>query len=45
MQPSLLAAFTEGVPLDSIPLVAEADERHMRAMKQLKIDVADGGAC
>ena len=32
VQPSLVAAFTEGVPLDSIPLVAEADERHMRAV-------------
>jgi hypothetical protein len=34
VQPSLVAAFTEGVPLDSIPLVAEADERHMRAVKR-----------
>ena len=30
---SLVAAFTEGVPLDSILRVAEADERYMRAVK------------
>jgi hypothetical protein len=29
---SLLAAFREGVPLDSILRVAEADERYMRAV-------------
>jgi hypothetical protein len=31
---SLVAAFTEGVPLDSILRVAEADERYMRAVKR-----------
>jgi len=31
---SLVAAFTEGVPLDSILHVAEADERFMRAVKR-----------
>ena len=31
---SLVAAFTEGVPLDSILHVAEADERYMRAVKR-----------
>ena len=31
---SLVAAFTEGVSLDSILRVAEADERYMRAVKQ-----------
>ena len=31
---SLVAAFTEGVPLESILHVAEADERHMRAVKR-----------
>jgi hypothetical protein len=31
---SLVAAFTEGLPLDSILRVAEADERHMRAVKR-----------
>src|ERR671910_3548669 len=31
---SLLAAFAEGVPLDSILRVAEADERYMRAVKR-----------
>ena len=31
---SLVAAFREEVPLDSILLVAEADERHMRAVKR-----------
>jgi|ERR671910_7561 hypothetical protein len=30
----LVAAFTKGVPLDSILRVAEADERHMRAVKR-----------
>jgi hypothetical protein len=34
VQPSLVAAFTEGVPLDSILHVAEADEQHMRAVKR-----------
>ena len=31
---SLVAAFTEGVSLDSILHVAEADERYMRAVKR-----------
>ncbi|MDQ3863952.1 MAG: hypothetical protein M3317_10700 [Actinomycetota bacterium] len=31
---SLVAAFTEGVALESILRVAEADERHMRAVKR-----------
>jgi hypothetical protein len=31
---SLVAAFTVGVPLDSILRVAEADERYMRAVKR-----------
>jgi hypothetical protein len=31
---SLVAAFREGVALDSILLVAEADERHIRAVKR-----------
>jgi hypothetical protein len=31
---SLVAAFTEGVPLDSILRVAEADERYMRALER-----------
>jgi hypothetical protein len=31
---SLVAAFTERVPLESILLVAEADERHMRAVER-----------
>ena len=31
---SLIAAFGEGVPLDSILRVAEADERYMRAVKR-----------
>src|SRR5215204_1883594 len=31
---SLVAAFTEGVPLESILRVAEADERHVRAVKR-----------
>jgi hypothetical protein len=31
---SLVAAFTERVPLDSILHVAEADERFMRAVKR-----------
>ena len=31
---SLVAAFAEGVPLDSILRVAEADERYMRAVKR-----------
>jgi len=30
---SLIAAFGEGVPLDSILRVAETDERYMRAVK------------
>jgi hypothetical protein len=30
----LVAAFTEGVPLDSILRVAEADERYVRAVKR-----------
>jgi hypothetical protein len=30
---SLVAAFTEGVPLDTILRVAEEDERYMRAVK------------
>ena len=30
----LVAAFREGVTLDSILLVAEADERYMRAVKR-----------
>jgi hypothetical protein len=30
----LVAAFTEGVPLDSILRVAEADERYMRALER-----------
>ena len=30
----LVAAFTEGVPLDSVLRVAEADERYMRAVKR-----------
>ena len=31
---SLVAAFTEEVPLESILRVAEADERYMRAVKR-----------
>jgi hypothetical protein len=31
---SLVAAFREGVTLDSILLVAEADERYIRAVKR-----------
>ena len=31
---SLVAAFTEGVPLDSILRLAEADERYMRALQR-----------
>ena len=31
---SLVAAFTEGVPLESILRVTEADERYMRAIKR-----------
>jgi hypothetical protein len=31
---SLVAAFTERVPLESILLVAEADERHMKAVER-----------
>ena len=31
---SLIAAFGEGVTLDSISRVAEADERYMRAVKR-----------
>ena len=31
---SLIAAFGEAVPLDSIVRVAEADERYMRAVKR-----------
>src|SRR5215210_4215968 len=31
---SLVAAFTEGVTLDSVLRVAEADERYMRAAKR-----------
>jgi hypothetical protein len=30
----LVAAFTEGVPLDSILQLAEADERYMRALER-----------
>jgi hypothetical protein len=30
----LVAAFTEGVPLDSILRLAEADERYMRAVER-----------
>ena len=30
----LLAAFTEGVPLESILRLAEADERYMRAVER-----------
>ena len=30
----LVAAFTERVPLESILLVAEADERHMKAVER-----------
>src|SRR5215218_8302108 len=30
----LVAAFTEGVTLDSVLLVAEADERYIRAVKR-----------
>ena len=33
---SLVAAFTEGVPLESILRVTEADERYMRAVKRQK---------
>src|SRR5215203_1993917 len=33
---SLIAAFTEGVPLESILRLAEADERYMRAVKRQK---------
>ena len=33
---SLVAAFTEGVPLESILHVAEADERYIRAVKRQK---------
>jgi hypothetical protein len=32
----LVAAFTEGVPLESILRVTEADERYMRAVKRQK---------
>jgi hypothetical protein len=31
---SLVAAFTEGVPLESILVLAEADERYMRALER-----------
>ena len=31
---SLVAAFTEGVPLESILRVTEADERYMRALER-----------
>jgi len=30
----LVAAFTEGVPLESIECLAEADERYMRAVER-----------
>jgi hypothetical protein len=30
----LVVAFTEGVPLDNILLLAEADERYMRALER-----------
>jgi len=33
---SLVAAFREGVTLDSVLLVAEADERYIRAVKRQK---------
>ena len=33
---SLVAAFREGVALDSVLLVAEADERYIRAVKRQK---------
>jgi hypothetical protein len=40
----LVAAFTEGVPLDSILRLAEADERYMRAVERWESFSSEAGS-